>query len=200
MAFFGKKKLSPLSLDEHYNPLTLSWKVSPGHYWVLVLELFTFWLVLTRHWSLANAVLGAAVAIVVGVFTHPLFFLPPRLAPEGRRAGMLTPWPKLFRYFPWLFKEIVVSNFQIAALVLHPKLPIAPCLIRFKAGLPHAFAKATLANSITLTPGTITVDVAGDEYLVHALTPEIAEGVRPDVPGSMTRRVMQIYARKGSKA
>lgn len=179
----------------HLNPLTLNWRALPGHYWLLTLELFAFWIVLTESLEGRTLALGAAVALVVAFLTHPLFYLPPAISTTDRGPGMLTPWPRLLRYLPWLLKEIVVSNFQIAWIVLHPRLPISPRLVRFTVRLPHAFARATLANSITLTPGTITVDQQGDQYLVHALTEKMASGLRPEDPRSMPGRVTRVFTR-----
>ena len=86
---------------------------------------------------------------------------------------MKTAW-RLFSYFIWLVYEIVQANLQVAYLVLHPKLPIDPGLLRFRTRLQSKVGHILLANSITLTPGTITVDLTDGTYLVHALAPGAA--------------------------
>ena len=106
-----------------------------------------------------------------------------------RMAGSASVWPhplRLAMYLPWFTLEVVKSSWTVTRLVLSPKMPISPRLVRVKASQKTDFGKAVYANSITLTPGTITLDVRGDILLVHAITAETAEGVEA---GEMDRRV-----------
>lgn len=91
-------------------------------------------------------------------------------------------------YWPWLTMEIAKSALKVARVIVDPKLPIRPQFVRAKASQLGAVGIATHANSITLTPGTITVEVNRREHelLVHALTEESAAGVQD---GSMDSRV-----------
>jgi multicomponent Na+:H+ antiporter subunit E len=91
-------------------------------------------------------------------------------------------------YWPWLIVEIAKSAFAVARVIVDPRLPISPRLIRTRVSPRTAVGIATYANSITLTPGTITVDVSrrDREFLVHALTAETATGV---TDGAMDNRV-----------
>lgn len=89
-------------------------------------------------------------------------------------------------YIPWLLWEIVKSNFHVAKIVLSPKMPISPRLIRVKASQRTDLGRVIYANSITLTPGTVTMDVRGEDFLVHALTKDTAAGV---LTGEMDRKV-----------
>lgn len=89
-------------------------------------------------------------------------------------------------YVPWLTWEIVKSNIAVAKVVLSPKLAIQPRLIRVPSSQRGEVGQAIFANSITLTPGTITLDLRHGEALVHALTDEAAEGL---LEGEMDRRV-----------
>lgn len=70
-------------------------------------------------------------------------------------------------YLPYFIYKLVEANFSLAKIVLDPKLPINPGFVTIQTGLEHDVAKLTLANSITLTPGTLTVDVDGQELLIH---------------------------------
>jgi multicomponent Na+:H+ antiporter subunit E len=72
-------------------------------------------------------------------------------------------------------------------------MPISPRLVRFRIQLPHTLAKLTLATSITLTPGTVTIDVQDDEFLVHALTAQSASSVEDAAGESMQQRVATLY-------
>ena len=82
------------------------------------------------------------------------------------------------RYFVFLIVEIVKANFAVAKIVLNPKLPISPGLIVLKVSLQRDLPRAAYANSITITPGTITVDLDGDRLLVHGMTKDHVSGVR----------------------
>jgi len=94
--------------------------------------------------------------------------------------------PKALLYWPWLLKEIVKSAWDVSKIIVHPKLPISPTLVRFKPGQRTDIGLVIHANSITLTPGTITIEASAEEFLVHGLTRRGAEGT---VDSEMDRRV-----------
>ncbi|MEE8216319.1 MAG: Na+/H+ antiporter subunit E, partial [Acidiferrobacterales bacterium] len=94
--------------------------------------------------------------------------------------------PKALLYWPWLAWEIVKSNVDVARRILSPTLPISPTVIRLKASQKSELGKVIYANSITLTPGTVSIDIDGDKIEVHALTREAAQALRT---GDMDRRV-----------
>jgi multicomponent Na+:H+ antiporter subunit E len=97
---------------------------------------------------------------------------------------------RLCLYVPYLVWEIAKANVAIAYVVLHPKLPIDPSLERFEAAVWGDVPATTLANSITLTPGTLTVDVSDREFYIHTLT----ESSRADLfEGSLERAVRFVY-------
>ena len=99
---------------------------------------------------------------------------------------------ELFRgavtYFPWLAWEIVKSAWAVTKVVLHPRLPISPTLTVVTASQRTGAGIATYANSITLTPGTITMAVRGNELTVHAL---VGDGALDLEAGGMDRRVRE---------
>jgi multicomponent Na+:H+ antiporter subunit E len=93
-------------------------------------------------------------------------------------------------YWPWLLKEIARSAWQVARIVLHPRLPISPTIVRFKPSQQSALGLVIHANSITLTPGTMCIEAPREEFLIHALT---AEGAAGTCAGSeMDRRVAKL--------
>jgi multicomponent Na+:H+ antiporter subunit E len=104
---------------------------------------------------------------------HPL-----HLAPRA----MLT-------YWPWLIKEIVKSAWDVSRIIMHPRLPISPTLLSVKSTQKSDLGRTIFANSITLTPGTISVRVGRGEILVHALTAQTARGLSE---GEMDRRVTEL--------
>ncbi|MDY6844380.1 MAG: Na+/H+ antiporter subunit E [Thermodesulfobacteriota bacterium] len=97
---------------------------------------------------------------------------------------------RFLAYIPWLIYQIVMSNIHVAALALNPKLPIDPQIIRFTVKLETDISWVTLANSITLTPGTITMDIMNGEFYVHALSKKVAEDLDT---GEMEDRVAHIF-------
>ena len=92
-------------------------------------------------------------------------------------------------YAPWLLKEIIESNIDVTKRILNPRLPIHPRLIVIRSGQTSALAEVILANSITLTPGTVSVDVQHEQIWVHALS---ADDAQEDMSGEMRRRVSEL--------
>ncbi len=142
--------------------------------------LFVFWLLLSGFYTPFFIGFGAVSALGVLLFAHRMDVIDH----EGHPTHL--GWRALFSYWPWLLKEIVVSAWDVSRRVLDPRLPISPTLVRFKPSQTTELGLVIHANSITLTPGTITVEVEHGEMLVHALS---AEG-GADLAGSeMDRRV-----------
>jgi multicomponent Na+:H+ antiporter subunit E len=146
---------------------------------VVFLACCILWLVLSGSTALLHILFGAAAAALV--------------AWMNRGDELLSEWlwgfPGMLRYAPWLFAEIVKANLQVARLVLDPRLPIDPVIVTFDSVLTSPLARTTFANSITLTPGTITLDVDGSSFTVHAITEAMS-----DLSGSaMERRVAAVF-------
>ena len=155
--------------------------------------LFGTWLVLSPKRDLFHLGLGAVTAAVVAVLTARLVAQPPALGAllTGHTSLRQMPWHRFVGYLLWLGSQVVVGSLQVAYTVLHPRLPISPRVVRITAPYPHTLARLTLANSITLTPGTVTLDVEGDTFLVHALT---EDGSRELQQGAMPDRVSALFA------
>ncbi len=139
-----------------------------------------FWLLLTDHRTPLSLGLGAAAALLVAWAN----------ADAGPLRAAIRVAPRLLAYLPWLLKEIAVANLQVVRVVLDPRLPIDPVVVRLPTSLASDEALATLGNSITLTPGTVTLDVDGSTLVVHALT---ADGARSLQAGDMVRRVARVF-------
>lgn len=97
---------------------------------------------------------------------------------------------RFIKYIPWLFYQIVLSNIHVAYLVLSPRMPIDPKIIRYKTKLKSDISLTTFANSITLTPGTITADIHEGEFIVHALSKKVADDL---MTGEMENKVAHIF-------
>lgn len=152
--------------------------------------LFGLWLLLSNHYELKYVVVGALMAGLVTYFTHDLLFSSHNPA---REDSLLLTIPQLYRfllYLPVLSLKIALANIQVAYLVLHPRMPINPAILRFQTNLRRSAAQVILANSITLTPGTITIDLREGQYTVHALVPLSAYEL---ITGQMQNRVGAIF-------
>jgi multicomponent Na+:H+ antiporter subunit E len=104
----------------------------------------------------------------------------------GSQFKFLEHVHQLATYWPWLLLEIAKSNVDVAKIILSGKMNIDPVMIRLKAGQVTEMGQVIYGNSITLTPGTITVDIDDGELLVHALTQAGADGL---AEGEMDRRI-----------
>ena len=140
--------------------------------------LYLFWLLLSGFFTpfLLSAGVGSALAVVwfarrMDVVDH-----------EGHPIHLDA---KALLYWPWLLKEIAKSAWDVSKIILNPKLPISPTLVRFKPTQQTDVGLVIHAQSITLTPGTITIEAGPDEFLVHGLTRAGAMGV---VDSDMDRR------------
>ena len=98
---------------------------------------------------------------------------------------------RFFGYWAWLSKEVVRSSLEVARVVLHPGLPISPRIVEIEATARHPVDQVTLGNSITLTPGTIALDVRDGVLQVHTLTQEGADEL---MSGEMDRRIAALRA------
>ena len=97
--------------------------------------------------------------------------------------------PRLPRFSLWLLVEIVKSSLEVFRLVLDPKLPISPTVVEIKAEPEGEVGQVLLANSITLTPGTVTLDVFDNRLLVHCITREGAQAIEA---GDANRRIAEL--------
>lgn len=92
----------------------------------------------------------------------------------------------LLRFWILLIRDIVMANLQVVREILRPRLAITPTVVEFESQQPSDLGKVILGNAITLTPGTVTLDIAGTRFLVHGLTRESAEEA---ASGVMDRRI-----------
>ena len=143
--------------------------------------LFALWLVLSATYDPAHIIVGAVIAALVA-------WLNPAL-PHMRRLS----WPAAIAYQPWLFGRILKSGIHVSRLILDPKLPIAPELIRHRVDFKSDGELVALGNSITLTPGTITVEVAPGELIVHAIDEESRKDI---LDGSFEAKIRNVFVPK----
>lgn len=123
--------------------------------------LLLFWLMLMGSLTVDALIVGALASLLIAVL-YPngiSFFTEFRATPEAFVAGL--------RYYGYFFRELVKSNLRLTAIVLSPSLPIRPGIVKVRTRLKSRMGRLMLANSITLTPGTLTVEMDGEWLYVH---------------------------------
>ena len=149
--------------------------------------LLATWLVFSGQFDRFHVTLGVLSCFLVTWMSSDMFF-PKRDIPFGIRWREA---PRLPGYLSWLLYEILVANVHVLRLSLHLRGPneVKPQIVRFETKLKSEFARWVLANSITLTPGTVTVKVDGDDFYVHAISVHAAKGLE----GEMEDRIKRIF-------
>ena len=141
--------------------------------------LVVFWLLLSGHYTLMLISFGVGSSALV-------VYLALRMDVVDHEGVPLQLGGRFWLYLPWLMKEIFVANVAVAKVILHPKLPIGPITVIFHGSQKTDIGRFIYANSITLTPGTITTGVEGQDFEIHALTYADVDGREED---EMDRRV-----------
>ncbi|MAP51624.1 MAG: Na+/H+ antiporter subunit E [Pseudomonadota bacterium] len=145
----------------------------------LTLSLTAFWLLMSGIYTPLILFLGAISVIFV-------LYLTRRMDALDEDVFEFKLKRKHFSYWSWLAKEIFKANIDVAKVILSPKMNLSPRLVRVPLSQSNELATVIYANSITLTPGTVSVDIEGDEIIVHALTQELMDGL---TEGDMDQRV-----------
>lgn len=155
--------------------------------------LFGIWVIFSGQFDAFHLSLGLLSSLFIAFISSDLLFLN-RSKSLGARFVEVVKFPG---YFLWLFWEIVLSNVHILKLALTPGdiKELDPSLVRIKTDLKTDFGKYVLANSITLTPGTITINVDGDQMLIHAISKHTASGVSSD---TMEKKVANVFEGGGN--
>ncbi|MGC9342066.1 MAG: Na+/H+ antiporter subunit E [Bacteroidales bacterium] len=150
---------------------------------------FLFWLLISFSLSLANIITGAVASLITSI-TFGRYF-----------ASSMNKFVQPHRYF-WFFVyifvftwEVLKANFDVAYRVIHPALPIKPGIVKVKLGLRSEVARTMLANSITMTPGTISVDIVEDYIYVHWIyvSSEDPEVYSEKVAGRFEKYIKKIF-------
>ncbi|WP_419948590.1 Na+/H+ antiporter subunit E [Candidatus Palauibacter sp.] len=147
----------------------------------LLVVMAAVWLLWSGHYDALLLSFGAISLALVLLIAMRMRIVDREGAPIHLPLGLVL-------YLPWLVFEIVKANVDVAARILNPRLPIHPSVFTVRAGQRTDVGRAIYANSITLTPGTVTIATDGDELTIHALTRGAAEGV---LSGDMDRRVVR---------
>ena len=138
--------------------------------------LFALWIIFNGRFTPEVAVIGLIVSTVIFLFICRFMDYSIR---KEKMFYILIPW--MLKYFMILLAEIVKANIKTASIILNPKMVPEPKIVTFKPDIRYGFLKVVLANSITLTPGTITINVEDGLYTVHCLDMELASDIGDSV-------------------
>lgn len=144
--------------------------------------LFGMWFLLSGKTAAFSLLAGAASVFYVIVMHSRL--------PDMERPGAgVVRVMRVIPYIGWLFVQMLIAAVQVAVVIIHPRKRLDPVIVEFQCAQPSMLQSVILANSITLTPGTITVDLEGDRFLVHALT---RQNARDLLKSDMAARVARL--------
>ncbi len=159
----------------------------------MFIVLFAFWMALAGRTDLKTIIYGLLTCSVTSWVTYPLLLI------EGRGGSKKyfifdVSLPKFFLYALWLLWQLILANVDVVLATVGQNLNIDPKVVRFYFRTENPMAAVVLANSITLTPGTVTINVSDEGlYEIHALTKGSAAGIRD---GSMQKKVAELYGEK----
>lgn len=145
---------------------------------------FLIWVIFNGRFTLEIAVFGAVIAGVMYAFICKFMNYRP-----WTDVLLLKKLIYILEYVFILLKEIIKANYLVVKMIMTSRYELEPAIVRFKVDLKTTPARIMLANSITLTPGTITVSLEGDEYVVHCLDRELAEGIDSSVFVTLLRKL-----------
>ena len=145
-----------------------------------------FWLLFSGKFDFFHIFLGVVSCLIVSTVSSRLLF------PNALPSSLFKCWLKFAGYLPWLFNQIFIANLHVLYLTFHPRMMdlINPKIIKFNSRLKSDVSRTTLANSITLTPGTITVHagVMGT-FAVHCIDDKSGQGL----PGEMEKKIAKVF-------
>jgi multicomponent Na+:H+ antiporter subunit E len=148
----------------------------------LAASLMLFWIMLSGDFGLLNLALGFVSVLLVVSISH-------RMDVVDQESQPVELSSRLPVYWAWLALKVVKSNLDVTRRIWTPGKSISPTLVRLKLSQQTALGKVIYANSITLTPGTVTLAIEDDEILVHALTRADAAALET---GEMDRQVREL--------
>lgn len=156
-------------------------------YVVTFIVMMGFWMIFSGKFDLFHLSLGVVSCLLVTIFSHDLLF------PTGFKTNYFVTWIKFIGYIPWLLYQILLANLHLLRLCFHPRMTdlIDPHIIEFSSRLESDNSRTTFANSITLTPGSITVNITVmGKFTVHCIDRASGE----PLPGEMEPRIAGVFS------
>jgi len=155
-------------------------------FFLTFLIMIFFWMVFSGKFDRFHITFGILSSLLVSFLSCDLLF------PAGVRPGLALCWIRFIGYIPWLLYRVSLANLHVLYLTLHPRMfeLINPKIIEFNSQLKSDVSRTTFANSITLTPGTITVNVDTlGKYTVHCIDDKSGQSL----PGEMENKIKKIF-------
>lgn len=143
----------------------------------MYLVFLLIWIIFNEKFNLEILLFGLVIS--AAVFAFVCKFMDYSVEKELRFYRKI---PAMLRYVFVLMKEILVANLKVCHLILSEEEEIDPALVQFQTDMETPAGRAFYANAITLTPGTITVSLEGDTYVVHCLDESMADGLKDATP------------------
>lgn len=156
---------------------------------ILIIFSFIGWILLTWTLNWQNLFCGSVVSVTVGLIFGNLLII------NTHKIFQIKRWFWFFVYIPFFIWEMAKANFDVAYRVIHPKMPINPGIVKVKTKIKSDFGKVILANSITLTPGTFTVDIKDEFLYIHCINvrhTKIIEASK-DIVGRFETLLLKIF-------
>ncbi len=148
---------------------------------------FLIWIIFNGQFTFEIAAFGVVIAGLMYLFICKFLNYHPKTDLLLCKKFFLV-----LQYVFVLITEIIKANFAVIRMIMSSRYEIEPAIVRFKTDLKTTPARVLLANSITLTPGTITVSLEEDEYVVHCLDKELAEGINRSVFVTLLRKLERV--------
>lgn len=152
------------------------------YYFILAFVLALFWFLLSGHTSILLLALGFASVVLVTWLVN-------RMDRNDEAPIRMLFSIEFLSYLAWLIWQVIITNIDVARRIWRTSLPIKPACRKIKVNIKNPLIKTIYANSITLTPGTVTTEVGDDYFIVHALN---ASGLDELEEGEMERRLIRL--------
>ena len=154
----------------------------------MIVALFILWIIFNGRITLEIAIVGLIISFALTIFTRKFFFHEKRNTKHLIKEDLMT-----VAYFGVLVVEIIKANIVVLAIMMSKEIEIDPCFCYFTTDLKEPVHRILLANSITLTPGTITVELNDKgEYKVHCLDRSMAEGINDSIFVKMLKKMEEL--------
>ena len=172
-------------MDNSYN--------QKNHLLKVFILIFIFWFLLSGMTNLLMIMLGLFSSFLVVWIINKMDLVDHEVSFHNFNIG------KLIMYFFWLLREIIVSNLKVCLYIVTPNKKINPEIIKIKSSQNSEFANVLYANSITLTPGTVTIDVDKNDFIVHTLDTQFKESLEKNIMDQKILSTEQNINIKGKK-
>jgi len=155
------------------------------------ISLMTFWIIMSGFFDFIH--LGLGVLSVASVIYVNYKLKTHRFFEDDMDDLSELRFTRAAYYIVWMVIQIIIAGIHVAKIIIRPKMPIHTTMLTFRVNLPSAHARMILGNSITLTPGTLTIDITGDRFIVHAIDDKSYEAISSD---KMPREVLKLFEKE----